>query len=313
VGHPLRMYGSAKCWFVTTRCFQARKLMSPHTPLVREVCGGVLAAAAERYGVKIYAYVFMSNHLHLVIGAEGNVVADFTKYLLGNLSRKLAPLCKRPWTGRFWERRSSTAAILDDDALEDRVKYVVSHGVKEGLVRHAHEWEGLHCVDQLSDGKPRKYKWFNWTARWAAKNRNGFEEGKVAGRYEKEWASTVELHLTPMPRHKKLSPSERRKWVEGVLRAEEAKRARRPVMGMPAVKRESMSAPRWRKRGTRPMCHSSSKELYGAWCRAYREFCSVFRFASALWLAGHVSANFPFGCFKPHVSHALEIIDVQVE
>jgi REP element-mobilizing transposase RayT len=130
------MYESSECWFITTRCFQARKLMTPRTPLVREVCGGVLARAAELYGVKVYAYVFMSNHLHLVVGARGLVVADFVKYLLGNLSRKLAPLCTKRWWGKFWERRASVAPILDEAALEDRVRYVLAHGPSPGSVGH---------------------------------------------------------------------------------------------------------------------------------------------------------------------------------
>ena len=61
MGHPIRMFGGNDCWFITVRNFQARKLMCPHSPLVREVCGGVLARAARKYDVKLYGYVFLSN------------------------------------------------------------------------------------------------------------------------------------------------------------------------------------------------------------------------------------------------------------
>ena len=89
----VRMYLASDRWFITARCFQARCLMTPNDPLVREVCGGVLAKAAQKYGVRLYAFVFLSNHLHLAIGARGPVVARFLQFLMGNLSRKLAPLC----------------------------------------------------------------------------------------------------------------------------------------------------------------------------------------------------------------------------
>jgi REP element-mobilizing transposase RayT len=282
--------------------------MTPRTPLVREVCGGVLARAAELYGVKVYAYVFMSNHLHLVVGARGLVVADFVKYLLGNLSRKLAPLCTKRWWGKFWERRASVAPILDEAALEDRVRYVLAHGVKEGLVRHAEDWEGLHCAEQFADGKPRTFTWFSWTQRWAAKHRIGFEKGVVAGRYDAEWGALVELKLTPLPSQQAFTPSKRWRWVRAVLAAEEALREGLPVMGMEAVKREGTSAPRWRKRGIRPMCHSTSPLLWRDWWREYRAFLRRFRLAAATWLAGDVGATFPFGCFKPYVKHDVQVV-----
>src|SRR4051812_18412887 len=99
MGHPIRMFGTSDCWFITVRNFQARKLMSPRSPLVREVCGGVLARAAKRYDVKLYGYVFLSNHLHLLIRARGVGIAAFMQYLLSNIARKLSPLCKGHWSG----------------------------------------------------------------------------------------------------------------------------------------------------------------------------------------------------------------------
>lgn len=146
MGHPLRMFGENDVWFITVRNFQRRKLMTPREPLVREVCGGVLAAALRRYGFHVHGYVFLSNHLHLIMRGRGIALARFMQFLLSNLARKLAPLCPHPWWGRFWERRYTAAPILDDEALEGLLAYVVCHGVKEGLVRDPSDWEGLHCV-----------------------------------------------------------------------------------------------------------------------------------------------------------------------
>jgi REP element-mobilizing transposase RayT len=308
MGHPLRMYESSSCWFITLRCFQARKLMTPRDERVREVCGGVLARAAELYNVKLYAYVFMSNHLHLVIGARGPAIADFTKHLSGNLSKKLGPLCAPRWFGCFWERRPSIAPILDEGALEERVRYVLAHGVKEGLVHHADEWEGLHCAQQMAAGQPLRFRWFNWTRRWAAKHRSGFRDGQVAGRYDDEWATPVELRLTPLPSQERMSVSERRAWVAKVLRAAKKARGGRPAMGMEAVKQERSTRPLWRKLSVRPLCHAASKELWVAWVIEYRAFVRHFFWAARSWLEGDVSASFPFGCFKPHVRHHVQIV-----
>ena len=131
MGHPIRMFGNNDCWFITVRNFQARRLMTPHSPLVREVCGGVLARAVRRYDLRLHGYVFLSNHFHLIVRGRGVKLARFMQFLLSNLAKKLAPLCKTPWWGRFWERRYSAAPVLDDASLDAVLRYVVSHSVKE--------------------------------------------------------------------------------------------------------------------------------------------------------------------------------------
>jgi hypothetical protein len=43
------------------------------------------------------------------------------------------------WSGGFWERRYSAEPVLDDTALVGRLRYILAHGVKEGLtVREQH-------------------------------------------------------------------------------------------------------------------------------------------------------------------------------
>ncbi|MCY1078766.1 hypothetical protein [Archangium lansingense] len=63
------------------------------------------------------------------------------QYLRANLSKKLGRLVD--WRGGFWERRYSAEPVLDDAALVGRLRYVLAHGVKEGLVEKCAEWPGL--------------------------------------------------------------------------------------------------------------------------------------------------------------------------
>jgi REP element-mobilizing transposase RayT len=305
MGNPLRMYGENEWWFITSRCFQARMLMTPRIPLVRTVCGGVLAKAAEVHGVKVFAYVFMSNHVHLVVRARGAQVAKFLKYFLGNLSKKLAPLCKGRWWNRFWERRASVAPILDLNALEERVAYVLAHGVKERLVRRATDWEGLHCAEQMLDGKARSFPWFNWTKRWLLGSKSRSRSAAFGGRYDEEWSEPVTLELTPLPGREAEKDEERLARIKGRLDAdtETQRRSRKPVAGMSVVKRQSMAPPRATKHGVRPLCHAGDLEGWKAFRDSFRSFCWAFRIASQRWLAGERDVEFPGECFKPHVHH----------
>ncbi|WPB77632.1 hypothetical protein KYC5002_00500 [Archangium violaceum] len=63
------------------------------------------------------------------------------RYLRANLSKKVGRLAD--WSGGFWERRYSAEPVLDDTALVGRLRYVLTHGVKEGLVERSAEWPGL--------------------------------------------------------------------------------------------------------------------------------------------------------------------------
>ncbi len=296
------MFHAHDCWFITCRTFQARALMAPASPLIREVCGGVLARAVAACGVRLHGYVFLSNHLHLILRARGRQVATFMQYLLGNLSRKLGPLCQPSWWGRFWERRYTASPILDEAALEDRLRYVLAHGVKEGLVSRVSEWEGLHCAAQLVDEAPRRFRWFNWTRRWREGRRAADASPPALGRYHDELAETVELELEPLPQWAaEPATGRQRRMAALVAEVERAAAPPGPPLGMEAVRCQSTERRRRRQRSPRPPCHASTSDGRRHFRALYRSFCDAFREASTKWLAGDVGAAFPPGSFAPYL------------
>lgn len=296
------MFETHDTWFITCRTFQARKLMTPASPLVRDLCGGVLAKAMAVTGVRLHAYVFLSNHLHLIVRARGRQLALFMKYLLGNLSKKLAPRCKPAWWNRFWERRYTASPILDEAALEERLRYVLAHGVKEGLVARVSDWEGLHCAEQVMDEKPRRFRWFNWTLRWQGRRRRDDPREPTLSRYNESLAEMVELVLEPLP-HWAAEPQARRQHRMRELVAEverQAAPAGKPL-GPDAVRRQTTKRSWKRKRTPRPLCHASTAEARRDFKALYRAFCDAFRAAAKKWLLGDVTAEFPPGAFRPPV------------
>jgi REP element-mobilizing transposase RayT len=301
------MFGASDYWFITVRNFQARKLMTPRSPRVREVCGGVLARAAHRHEVKLLGYVFLSNHFHLIIHARGVGVAEFMKYLLSNLAKKLAPLCGEPWWGRFWERRYSAAPILDEKALETRLHYVLSHGVKEGLVASPLEWEGLHCAGQIVSEAPLSFRWFDWTRRWNAKNRPSFDAQNLAGRYSEEFSDEEQLVLEPLPQWARMPQQQRRQAAEQMVRDIELLHRKERVIGMARVKNEGLDPPVKRKRTNRPMCHSASWVTSHRHRLDYWAFADAFRAASGVWRTGK-PIEFPRDCFKPFISSEIQVV-----
>ena len=111
MGRPLRMYEAGIPYFLPIRCLQGRLFFRP-SERTNEVIGGVLARAVRLAGVELFAFVFASNHLHLLVRAPRRNVSQFMQHLLTNLSKKVGAIVG--WRGAFWERRYSAESVLDD-------------------------------------------------------------------------------------------------------------------------------------------------------------------------------------------------------
>jgi len=107
-----------------------------------------------------------------------------------------------------------------DEALVGRLRYVLVHGVKEGLVARCAEWPGLTCLPQSLGPARRLFRWFNWTKRWS--NRESEDMAAGEERFAEEWAEPVELEVAPLPCWKGLGEEERQRAVRGLLEQVEA-------------------------------------------------------------------------------------------
>ncbi len=301
MGWPLRMFEEEGYYFVTSRCFQGRLLLRPSQE-VNEVVGGVLAKAVQQSGgaVRLHAFTFASNHFHLLVWAQGAALASFMQYLRANLSRKVGRLVD--WRGGFWERRYSAEPVLDDAAMVGRLRYILAHGVKEGLVEKCAEWPGLTCLSQLLGPARRVFRWFNWTKRWSARRREDVVEG--AGRYAEEWAESVELEVAPLPCWERRSEEERRREVRALLGdvEEEARSKGKPSLGAAAVRAQHPhTRPERLARSPRPLGHASTRQALRELREQYHAFVAAFREAAERWRRGDFSARFPLFSFPPRV------------
>ena len=301
MGWPLRMFQEEGYYFVTSRCFQGRLLLRPSAE-VNEVVGGVLARAIQRSAgnVRLHAFTFASNHFHLLVWARGAALASFMQYLRANLSRKVGRLVD--WSGGFWERRYSAEPVLDDTALVGRLRYVLAHGVKEGLVERSAEWPGLTCLPQLLGPARRVFRWFNWTKRWSKRRREDLAGAQ--GRFTEDCAEPVELEVAPLPCWKGLSEEGRRRAVRGLVEEVEAEaRARgKPALGTRAVQAQHPhTRPEHLERSPRPLGHASTRQALRQLREQYHAFVSVFREAAARWRRGDFSACFPPFSFPPRI------------
>ena len=111
---------------VVSRCLQGFGFLKP-TPETNAVIKGVLAYSLNTYRtvIKLHHYAFLSNHFHLLISAkETRHMSQFMGHFKGNLSKELGLI--HDWHGTMWPKRFSNEEILDEYALEEVFKYIVS-------------------------------------------------------------------------------------------------------------------------------------------------------------------------------------------
>jgi REP element-mobilizing transposase RayT len=297
MGRPLRHFQPDGYYFITARCFQARLLLRP-SPQTNEVIGGILARAVQHYRIELFGFVFASNHLHLLARAPRSNLPNFMQYLLCNIAKKIGRLVA--WRGGLWERRYSAEPVLDDDAMVGRLRYILGHGVKEGLVRRCREWPGLSCLEQLWGQAVRRFHWFDWTKRC----KRGGGDGRRPPLLDARWAEPVDLELKPLPPWARCSDPGRRDRVSAIVASieREGELSGRGVLGRRKVLRQRpQQRPQEIKRTPRPLCHASTPEGRQSYRELYRGFVAAFREASRKWRAGHLTAVFPAFAIRPFV------------
>ena len=101
------------------RTVHGRHLLQPSRQLNRVVLG-VIGRAQKLYGVRIYALVVMSNHMHMILsGDQRSSLVSFMTYINSNIAKEVGRF--RRWPERFWGRRYRSIPILDNESLLGRL------------------------------------------------------------------------------------------------------------------------------------------------------------------------------------------------
>jgi len=107
----------------------------------------ILKKYKERYQYKLYHYVLMTNHVHLVMEAteEGGELSQIMKGI--NLSYAQYYKNKYKHTGHFWQDRFKSILISKDEYLLACGSYVELNPVRAGMVKD-----------------PKEYRWSSYRA-----------------------------------------------------------------------------------------------------------------------------------------------------
>lgn len=289
---------------VTVRTFQARFLLRP-SPALNDLIGGVLGRAQASHPVRCHAAVFMTNHFHLLLTVDNALeLACFMQYLNSNLAREVNRLYE--WSGDVWDRRYRSIQVSsEEEAQVSRLRYLLAHGVKEGLVARACDWPGVHSLRETLAGEPIRGLWFNRTAEYAASIR-----GEDFHRLK--YATEESFAISPLPCWAHLSTEAYRQriaslaaQIESEAAADLASSGRVPLGAAGVLRQDPHTRPNWTKKSPAPLYHAATKVVRLALRAAYGAFTAAFRAAAKRWKAGDRAASFPVGSFPPGLPFVL--------
>ncbi len=290
---------------VTVRTIGARALLvpAPNPRTFNEVVVGVIGRGLEVSPVGLSAIVVLANHLHLLLVVEEQQsLSRFMHHVDGNLSKEIGRI--RGWKGSLWARPYAGIPISSEPEVQwKKLKYVLSHSVKEGLCESPREWPGVHCASALVHGEPLEGVWFNRTKECAARH-CGQEYGTYdfATRYTR-----YRVGFEQLPAYRHLSAAEYQgKVAELIFEIEaEGKAARNgdSVMGRERILAQNPYKPPTRKTKNtpQPRFHGKDPDVRKDFMDGLRAFLAQYAEASEAYRGGNLEALgwFPPDCFPP--------------
>ena len=128
----------------------------------RDIVIGSMNFCCENRGLKIYGYVIMSNHIHLIVSSEAGILSDtlrdFKRFTATNIIEevRLQPESRREWMlhrfkwngsrnlrntdNQFWIQDNRPELIYSQDFFLQKLNYIHENPVRAGIVYRAEDY-----------------------------------------------------------------------------------------------------------------------------------------------------------------------------
>jgi hypothetical protein len=275
MARPLRFIPEHSLVEITTRTLQGRLLLRP-SPEINDLILGVIGKAQHTYGMTIHAFVVVSNHAHFLVSPTcAQQLARFMQFVNANIAKEVARL--HDWPERIWSRRYRAIPVVDEQAAHARIRYVLAHGAKEGLVAMASSWPGPNCIAALTHGDRLRGTWHDRSAEYRA---------RAAGKDVKpvEFTTSYDVRVTPLPCVFDLNDDQRQAHYRRVVREIDAaaaaanrEKGRTPMGARAILDQDPHFRPDAPDRSPAPLVHAHDAGKRDEYLAAYRVFVTNFR------------------------------------
>ena len=299
MSRPLRFIPPQTIVEITTRTIQGRLLLNP-SPELNDLVLGVIGRAQALYAMVIHAFVVASNHAHFLLSPnDAHQLARFMQFVNSNIAKEAGRL--HNWPERLWSRRYRSIAVIDEQAAHERIRYLLAHGAKEGLVAAAGSWPGVNCIAALMHGDRLRGTWVDRSAECRA---------RASGRRitPGQFATSYAIELTPLPCVEQMStPQQQRHYRHLIADIDESaaatnKELGRTPMGVQSIlSQDPHHRPAAPNRSPAPPVHAHDQEKREEYLAAYDMYVAGFR-AGVVGLTGmakRILEFFPDWAFPP--------------
>lgn len=127
---------SEQLHFLTFSCYRRRPNFS--TPWTRDCFESALERVRQSYGLCIYGYVVMPEHVHLLLNEpERGHLAQMLQSLKQSVARTLALRA----ADSFWQARYYDFNVWSERKFVEKVRYIHRNPVTRGLVERPEDWQ----------------------------------------------------------------------------------------------------------------------------------------------------------------------------
>jgi hypothetical protein len=270
------------------------------SPELTDVILGIIGKAQELYGMTIHAFVFLSTHAHFLMSpTSAGQLALFMQFVNANVAKEAGRL--HLWRERLWSRRYRSIVVADDKAAHARMRYILAHAAKEGLLASPGHWPGPNCIAALTTGALLRGTRFDRSKEFLARQRGEHT-------LPMQFTTTFDVKLTPLPCLLDLTEDQRQAHCRRVVgeiqakaEADNKEKGRTPMTVEAILAQDPHSRPASTDRSPAPFVHATDDSTEMEFRAAYRAFVDAFR-AGALRLrerAREIRDMFPFCAFPP--------------
>jgi putative transposase len=134
-----RYYGDDDLHFITCSCYHRQPVLN--TPAARDLFLRVLEETRTEFNFRVFAYVVMPEHFHLLIGEPiADTPSTVLQVLKQRFARKLDKNTKAP-AESAWQRRFYDFNVRTDRKRIEKIRYIHRNPVKRGLVNRPEDWK----------------------------------------------------------------------------------------------------------------------------------------------------------------------------
>ncbi len=129
------MQESGQTHFVTFCCYRRRPSFTP--PTSRRVFEAALERVRRNFGLCVYGYVVMPEHVHLLLSEPPHgTLAEAIKSLKQGVARRLIGTAEH-----FWQKRYYDFNVRNGRQFVEKLRYIHRNPVARGLCERPEEWE----------------------------------------------------------------------------------------------------------------------------------------------------------------------------